>query len=165
MFSMSAFALLEVADEESLLKIEEALLEHVDSGDLIIEEAWVIDFPSVTDVKFYHVSALLDNGNQKQIFYINVETFEVVNENVILDYQQQESEADEPVFRITSANPDADDNEETDYVRAPEGSEVGIVSVDDDSSNSNGFLYWGIPAGLFIAFLAMTLSKKNSNKK
>lgn len=159
MFSISAFALLEVPNEESLVKIEEALMEYV-GADLVIESAWFIDFPSVTDERFIQVIALLDGGRQEQTFYLNSVTFEVVNEDVILAYQQEEADSDEPVFRITTKSADEDEDDETDFVRAPEGSEMGIVSIGQEPSNSRSFLAWGIPSGLFVVALGAYIIKK-----
>ena len=151
--TVSASAVLEVPDDNSLSMIESALNEYI-GNDMVIDSAWFIDFPSVTNERFYHVVVLLDEGRQEQIFYLNATTYDIIHEDVILDYQQQEANSDDPIMRITAISDDDSslhvDSEQSD------SSNDGSVRT---TSNNNAFLAWGIPAGILTIALSLYVLK------
>jgi hypothetical protein len=105
MFTSRAHAVLKVPDERSLVKIEESLIERVHPT-VVISSAWIIDFPSEVKLSFYQVIALVGEDQVEKTFFLDMNTYELVDEALIDSYREQEANSEDPVFTITSNNKD-----------------------------------------------------------
>jgi hypothetical protein len=100
-FTSSAHAELKVPDESSLAKIEDALVEQVHPT-IVIRSAWIIDFPSVVKLSFYQVVALVGEDQVEKTFFLDMNTYELVDEALIESYREQEADAEDPILTITN---------------------------------------------------------------
>jgi hypothetical protein len=100
-FTSSAHAVLKVPDESSLAKIEDALVEQVHPS-VVISSAWIIDFPSVVKLSFYQVVALVGEDQVEKTFFLDMNTYELVEEALIDSYREQEADAEDPIVTITN---------------------------------------------------------------
>ncbi|MBS3972383.1 MAG: hypothetical protein KGZ84_05175 [Erysipelotrichia bacterium] len=100
-FTSSAHAVLKVPDESSLAKIEDALVEQVHPT-IVISSAWIIDFPSVVKLSFYQVVALVGEDQVEKTFFLDMNTYELVDEALIESYREQEADAEDPILTITN---------------------------------------------------------------
>jgi hypothetical protein len=105
MFTSRAHAVLKVPDEASLIKIEESLIERVHPT-ILISSAWIIDFPSEVKLSFYQVVAFVGEDKVEKTFFLDMNTYELVDEALIDSYREQEASSEDPVFTITSNNKD-----------------------------------------------------------
>jgi hypothetical protein len=105
MFTSRADALLRVPDEADMIKIEESLVERVHPT-VVINSAWFIDFPSEVKLSFIQVVALVGEDKVEKTFFLDPNTFELVDEALIESYREQEANSENPIFTITSDNKD-----------------------------------------------------------
>jgi Trk-type K+ transport system membrane component len=105
MFTSRADALLRVPDEADMIKIEESLVERVHPT-VVINSAWFIDFPSEVKLSFIQVIALVGEDKVEKTFFLDPNTFELVDEALIESYREQEANSENPIFTITSGNKD-----------------------------------------------------------
>ncbi len=105
MFTSRADAILRVPDEAGLIKVEESLIEKVHPT-IVINSAWFIDFPSEVKLSFIQVIALVGEDEVEKTFFLDPNTYELVDEALIESYREQEANSDNPIFTITSGNKD-----------------------------------------------------------
>jgi len=105
MFTSRAEAILRVPDEAGMIKIEESLIERVHPT-VVINSAWFIDFPSEVKLSFIQVIALVGEDKVEKTFFLDVNTYELVDEALIDSYREQEAKSENPVFTITSNTKD-----------------------------------------------------------
>lgn len=105
MFTSRAEALLRVPDEAGMIKVEESLIERVHPT-VVINSAWFIDFPSEVKLSFIQVIALVGEDKVEKTFFLDPNTYELVDEALIDSYREQEANSDNPIFTITSNTKD-----------------------------------------------------------
>lgn len=105
MFTSRAEALLRVPDEADMIKVEETLIEKVNPI-IVVDSAWFIDFPSEVKLSFIQVVALVGDDRVEKTFFLDPNTFELVDEALIESYREQEANAENPIFTITSYSKD-----------------------------------------------------------
>ncbi|WP_353893529.1 hypothetical protein PRVXH_000275 [Proteinivorax hydrogeniformans] len=165
-FSFTAFAAIEMADDEAMERIDGVLQEKFD-GEVVTREAWVVDFPAITEDRFYKATFTVDGGEVQGI-YVDAKTFEFVDEKVIERYREKENE--KGIVRTLTVDSENGEDDEADFdepqpdeVENPdepvssddeqeesnepvsaddEDAEVGIISVDEDSEDSQGGFNW-----------------------
>jgi len=99
-FTSDAHAVLKVPDEASLVKIEESLIEKVHPT-INISSAWVIDFPSEVKLSFYQVIAFVGEDKVEKTFFLDMNTYDLVDEALIESYREQEANAVDPIMTTT----------------------------------------------------------------
>lgn len=105
MFTSRAEALLRVPNEADVVKIEETLIERVNPI-IVVDSAWFIDFPSEVKLSFIQVVAIVGEERVEKTFFLDPNTFELVDEALIESYREQEANTENPIFTITSYNKD-----------------------------------------------------------
>lgn len=99
-FTSNAHAVLKVPDEASLVKIEENLIEKVHPT-IEISSAWIIDFPSEVKLSFYQVIAFVGEDKVEKTFFLDMTTYDLVEESLIESYREQEANAVDPIMTTT----------------------------------------------------------------
>ncbi|MBS3987069.1 MAG: hypothetical protein KGZ38_03835 [Erysipelothrix sp.] len=99
-FTSNAHAVLKVPDEASLVKIEENLIEKVHPT-ITISSAWIIDFPSEVKLSFYQVIAFVGEDKVEKTFFLDMNTYDLVDEALIESYREQEANAVDPIMTTT----------------------------------------------------------------
>lgn len=99
-FTSNAHAVLKVPDEASLVKIEESLIEKVHPT-ITISSAWIIDFPSEVKLSFYQVIAFVGEDKVEKTFFLDMNTYDLVDEALIESYREQEANAVDPIMTTT----------------------------------------------------------------
>lgn len=99
-FTSNAHAVLKVPDDASLVKIEESLIEKVHPT-ITISSAWIIDFPSEVKLSFYQVIAFVGEDKVEKTFFLDMNTYDLVDEALIESYREQEANAVDPIMTTT----------------------------------------------------------------
>lgn len=130
MFTSRADAVLRVPNEADLIKVEESLVEKVHPT-VVINSAWFIDFPSEVKLSFIQVIALVGEDKVEKTFFLDPNTFELVDEALIESYREQEANSENPVFTITSNTKDIELQKDNSmfWVSLLGVSAIGLISV------------------------------------
>ncbi|MBS3991540.1 MAG: hypothetical protein KGZ51_05650 [Erysipelothrix sp.] len=130
MFTSRAEAILRVPDEAGMIKIEESLIERVHPT-VVINSAWFIDFPSEVKLSFIQVIALVGEDKVEKTFFLDVNTYELVDEALIDSYREQEAKSENPVFTITSNNKDLELQKDNSmfWIASLGASVVGLIAI------------------------------------